>query len=189
MAGGGSAEDLLSRIEKAEKSLRSQLRLPQPDQKTVKPLRTALIGLHEELITSHHSIACKSEAEQSLWKLGFYKRIEDFRKRHARMTEALEDPAKKQRAAGALELVNAEFLRFLNKSLAFYTTLMVKLASACDLDIPGYSNPEISMAELERLRAGRGELGAMVTSCQRCLTYMGDLERYRALYLSGGAPD
>lgn len=123
MAKDDSAGTLMGRIEQTEKSLRAQLRLPQADEKTVKPLRTTLIACYEELITQHHIYSAKSQAEQSLWKLGFYKRIEEFRKRHARMSEALNDPSKRQRASQALETLTTSFSRFLDKSGAAPSTL------------------------------------------------------------------
>jgi len=184
-----SAGTLMSRIEQTEKSLRAQLRLPQPDEKTVKPLRTSLIALYEALITLHHVYSAKSQAEQSLWKLGFYKRIDEFRKRHARMSEALTNPEKRQRASQALDTLNTSFTRFLDKSVEFYGSLMGKLAAACDLKVPGYSDQGFSVEEVARFRGGAGDLSCMIASCQRCLIYMGDLERYRALYLFDGSPD
>ena len=124
-------------------------------------------------------------AEANLWKLCFYKKIEEFRRALARGQEQLQDPAKCVAAEQVLAVMTAEFGKFLDKSSALYLALLQKASLACSLVIPGYGRaPEAAWpacldVEVDAANLSAAQHEAMVGTCYRSLIYLGDLERYR----------
>jgi len=123
--------------------------------------------------------------EGNLWKLCFYKKIEEFRRALARVQEQLQDPAKCAAAEQVLAATTLEFGKFLDKSSALYLALLQKAALACSLVIPGYGRaPEAAWpacldVEVDFANLSAAQHEAMVGTCYRSLIYLGDLERYR----------
>lgn len=115
----------------------------------------------------------------------FYKRIEEFRKRHGKTSALLDDPDKKERAKQALSQITAAFARFLDKSSRFYMSLLRKLLVACNVSLAGYTDhgeddegPSFVRCD-ESSPKHRERKKAMLMSSERCLIFLGDLERYR----------
>jgi hypothetical protein len=123
--------------------------------------------------------------EGNLWKLCFYKKIEEFRRALARGQEQLQDPAKCAAAEQVLAAMTLEFGKFLDKSSALYLALLQKVALACSLVLPGYGRaPEAAWpacldVEVDAANLSAAQHEAMVGTCYRSLIYLGDLERYR----------
>jgi hypothetical protein len=173
---------LAKQITELEHRLKVLLKAPQPDEKSMRPVRMSLRDNYEKLILLDHKYATESLVEQSLWKLVFYKRIEDYRKRHSKMNSAIQVAEKKERATEALKALNLSFSKFLEESKEFYLALLRKLLTICGIFIPDYSQdiPSGSRSAIE---------DEMIWSCHRCLIYLGDLDRYAQLYVEGGQSD
>jgi hypothetical protein len=169
-------------ITELEHRLKTLLKSSQPDEKSMRPVRLSLRDNYEKLILLDHKYATESQVEQSLWKLVFYKRIEDYRKRYSKMNSAVQVAEKKDRATEALKALNLSFSKFLEESKSFYLALLRKLLAICGIYIPEYSQ-EISSGS-------RSMIGdELIWSCHRCLIYLGDLDRYAQLYIEGGQSD
>jgi len=133
--------------------------------------------------------AARQGVEGNLWRLCFYKKIEEFRRALARGHEQLQDPAKCLAAEQVLAATKHDFGRFLDKTSALYLALLQKAAQACALAIPGYGRaPEAAWpasldVEVDAASLSEAQQEAMVGTCYRSLIYLGDLERYRGTYL------
>jgi hypothetical protein len=173
---------IAKQITELEHRLKSLMKSSQPDEKSMRPVRISLRDSYEKLLLLDHKYATESQVEQSLWKLVFYKRIEDYRKRHSKMCAAIQDSEKKERATEALKSVNESFSRFLEDSKKFYLALLQKLLDLCGIYLPGYSEGILS-------GAGCGLKEEIMWSCHRCLIYLGDLDRYAQLYIESGQGD
>ena len=121
-----------------ETKLKAQLKLKNPDEKVVKPLRAELQHRYARLVLRDTAAASKLGVEASLWKLCFYKKIDEFRRALAKGHEQLKDPAKSAAAEQALAATQHEFGKFLDKSSALYLALLQKAAETCSLVLPGY---------------------------------------------------
>eukprot|EP00961_Rhodomonas_salina_P027290 369361-Rhodomonas_salina.1 len=139
-ASSAEAAKLLQEIEGTERRLKQALKTSQPDEREVKALRTGLMGSYERMLVLDYELASKNQVEQNLWKIVFYKRIEEFRKRHGKTSALLDDPDKKERAKQALSQITAAFARFLDKSSRFYMSLLRKLLVACNVSLAGYTD-------------------------------------------------
>lgn len=188
-ASSAEAAKLLQEIEGTERRLKQALKTSQPDEREVKALRTGLMGSYERMLVLDYELASKNQVEQNLWKIVFYKRIEEFRKRHGKTSALLDDPDKKERAKQALSQITAAFARFLDKSSRFYMSLLRKLLVACNVSLAGYTDhgeddegPSFVRCD-ESSPKHRERKKAMLMSSERCLIFLGDLERYRSLYM------
>ena len=175
------AAAVAKQISELENRLKALLKSSQPDEKAIRPVRISLRDSYEKLLLLDHKLATESQVEQSLWKLVFYKRIEDYRKRHSKMCSAIQDSDKKERATEALKALNESFTRFLDESKTFYFSLLQKLLNICGICLPTYSDAVLSGSSAFSEET--------VWSCHRCLVYLGDLERYAQLYVEGGRSD
>ncbi len=166
-----------------EAQLKQQLKLKHPDEKVVKPIRRELQDKYVRAILFDADLAGRIGAENNLWKLCYYRKIEEFRRALARVQEQLADPAKSAAAEQVLAATMREFGRFLDKSTAFYLAVLQRAALGSSLVLPGYDRtPQAPWPA--GLDTGAGSVSAaqqraLVSTCYRCLICLGDLERYR----------
>jgi hypothetical protein len=172
---------LASRIKDLEKRLSELLRTPHPEEKVVKVTRTSLRDKYEQLILEHHEHACRLQCVQNLWRLIFYKRIEIFRKSMAKAKDSLLEVGKRARAEQVLGSQKANFSNFIDESKDFYLALISKLLRKCGVMLSSYSEPHglnvAAPAGIVDMFDSKSRTTALL-SCQRCLTYLGDLERW-----------
>ena len=172
-----------------ESKLKAQLKVKHPDEKIVKPLRQELQDKYLRLIVSECALAAQLGVEANLWKLCFYKKIDEFRRVQAKGLEQLQDPAKCAAAEQVLAASWRSFGSFLDKSTSIYLALLQKAALACSLVLPGYERapdaawPECLKTEVDPSNLSVASRDALAGTCFRCLIYLGDLERYRGTCL------
>jgi hypothetical protein len=171
---------LASRIRDLEKRLSELLRTPHPEEKVVKITRTSLRDKYEQLILEHHEHACRLQCVQNLWRLIFYKSIEKFRKSMAKAKDSLLEAEKRARAEQVLGSQKANFSKFIDESKDFYLALISQLLRKCGITLPSYleAHPGLNSAApgIVDMFDSKSRNTALL-SCQRCLTYLGDLER------------
>ncbi|KAK9824966.1 hypothetical protein WJX74_010942 [Apatococcus lobatus] len=114
------------------------------------------------------------KVEQSVWKLCFYRPIEQFR---TRVTAAAAGGDEKKEA---LQKVKRAFLQFLEEAAAFYTSLATQLQETYgDTGFRAHDMP--SRAALADAVVAAGQPPAWHTAAVgRCLICLGDLSRYAA---------
>jgi len=166
-----------------EAKLKQQLKLKHPDEKVVKPIRRELQDKYVRAVLCDAVLATRIGAETNLWKLCYYKKIEEFRRALARGQEHLADPAKSAAAEQVLAATMREFGRFLDKGTTFYLALLQRAAKGSSLVLPGYDRATQAPWPAG-LDTGEGSVSAaqqraLVSTCYRCLICLGDLERYR----------
>lgn len=173
------------RLQALESKLKAQLKFKHPDEKVVKPIRRELQDRYVRIVLCDGQLAARVGAEGSLWKLCFYKRIDEFRRALAKSHEQISDPAKSVAAEQVLAATTREFSRFLDKSAAFYLAFLQRAAVGCRLALPGYERspqapwpPCLETGESNE-KISSEQRQSLVATCYRCLIYLGDLERYR----------
>ena len=102
--------------------------------------------------------------EEKLWKIVFYKVIEELRLR-IRKTKTSSKP----NAGAELEKIGSMFQQFLDSATKFYSDLVKKLASIYSLQLDGTVVVSSSCSSSSR----------SYFSCYRCYICIGDLTRYR----------
>jgi len=168
-----------------EAKLKAQLKLKNPDEKVVRPIREELRHHYVRIIVLDSERAARLGVETQLWKLCFYKKIDEFRRTQARSSEQLRDPAKCAAAEQVLAAATREFRKFLDRSTALYVALLQKAALTCSLFLPGYGRepdaawPACLEVQVDPASVSTPQRQALVATCYRCLIFLGDLERYR----------
>ena len=125
-------------LQALEAKLKAQLKLKNPDESVVKPIRRQLLEQYVRLIVRDCELAVRLGVEANLWKLCHYKKMDEYRRAQARSQEQLQDPAKSAAAEQVLTAATQQFGRFLDKSTSLYLALLQKAALACALVLPGY---------------------------------------------------
>jgi hypothetical protein len=135
--------------------------------------------------------ASGKEVEQSLWKVCYYKRIEEFRKRIRKIAAAASsnDKASAGKARAELHAVCTDFSSFIGDSINFYTELMTAFEAM--------HRQQQSSRRVRRNSAGgaatASEAAAPEHDClksiHRCLIFLGDLARYRELHSENARKD
>ena len=120
-------------IARKEKKLRQVLQqaVAQPSQEgsvAKRVLREELRGLYEDLVFSHRAASASKEAESNLWKVCFYKRIEELRvavRRASGPPTRLSKSTPEERAKRA-DRARAALMSFLADATSFYHSLLLR---------------------------------------------------------------
>ncbi|GAQ92205.1 telomerase activating protein est1 [Klebsormidium nitens] len=200
-----SAEALLKKAQKLEQQLRTTLQSKGFSDGTAYSLLTTLRSLYQEILLTDHAFAVEHDVEQALWR-GIYRRIEDFRGRIRKYSQAATGPprgakpgtsqagtglplppggAKPGAAKEALHKALAGFRGFLGDATGFYHELVFKLRALYGL--PQDFSPNVPEDVAAKL--GPDKLRLCQASCHRCLIYLGDLARYKELHSDSKVKD
>ena len=120
-------------IARKEKKLRQVLQqaVAQPSQEgsvAKRVLRGELRGLYEDLVFAHRAASASKEAESNLWKVCFYKRIEELRaavRRASGPPTRLSKSTPEERAKRA-DRARAALMSFLADATSFYHSLLLR---------------------------------------------------------------
>mmetsp|Transcript_11091 Transcript_11091/g.36496 ORF Transcript_11091/g.36496 Transcript_11091/m.36496 type:complete len:272 (+) Transcript_11091:107-922(+) len=144
-----------------EAELKSSFR-KRADPRSVAALRNRLRDKYEELLTTDYALAQSNDVEPNLWKLIFYKRVEELRKKVRKLQSA---STAGEPEAAALYARQLDALRqVLREASGFYHDLIRKLE--------GLKGPVKTTVSLHR-----------------CYIFLGDLARYTEWHKEGRNKD
>ncbi|RKO92985.1 hypothetical protein BDK51DRAFT_35286 [Blyttiomyces helicus] len=136
-------------------------------------LRLCLRELHEDALLADPALAAARGTDEKLWNLVFYARIEELR--------AL--VGKDQPAARAV------LGRQIESAAGFYRVLVMTLRTGLGGRLNGVCAASYMRRDSEAASALDPRQSAMFASIYKALIYLGDLERYRAMYCEEDNPD
>ncbi|KAF0932616.1 hypothetical protein E2562_010488, partial [Oryza meyeriana var. granulata] len=130
---------------------------------------------YEKIILADHDFSEKHEIEYLLWQL-HYKRIEEFR---AHIIAAGKNNVNPDR----IKRIRSSVRSFLSEATGFYHDLMLKIRSTYGLPLGYFSEGPDSSAVPDKDEKKMVGVKKGLLSCYRCLIYLGDLTRYKGLYV------
>ncbi|MFS7904240.1 putative telomerase activating protein Est1 [Helianthus anomalus] len=137
---------------------------------------------YESILLEDHAFSEQHDIEYTLWQL-HYKRIEDLRARYNSAQAFASQNAKGVARSGPdrITKIRSQFKTFLSEATGFYHDLMVKIRAKYGLSL-GYMSDDSQNDKdgNESIDVKKG-----LISCHRCLIYLGDLARYKGLYVEG----
>nr|CAD1831813.1 unnamed protein product [Ananas comosus var. bracteatus] len=142
---------------------------------------------YETIILEDHDFSEKHEIEYVLWQL-HYRRIEEFRSHinaAASSGSATSQGVKSNARVDRIKRIRSSFKSFLSEATGFYHDLILKIRAKYGLPL-GYfpEGPENQILPIkDEKKVAETKKG--LTSCHRCLIYLGDLARYKGLYGEG----
>lgn len=161
------AKKLFSQNLGLEKELRNLLKKKNPLDKDLITLRETLRDNYEKIIFLDYDLATSKEVEQSLWKVAFYKVIEEFRVQIRKCVSASEVRHQRHNSTEVtkreLDKLATAFRIFLDNATKFYTDFLKKFQSHHNLNLDKPA-PEDDKRYL---------------TIHRTLIFLGDLARYR----------
>ncbi|XP_052182535.1 nonsense-mediated mRNA decay factor SMG7-like [Diospyros lotus] len=172
-------QSLLSEVINAEKQLWALIHSKDLSHAGVEELYLKVRSGYEKIILNDHERINPQDTEYSLWKL-HYKYIDEFRKK-IRQTSAYAESGKSAISQNVVNVQNSieshkqQFISFLSDSIQFYHNLIkrVRRCYALPEDLSFYENCAVDTTKLHKCQY----------SCQRFLVCLGDLARYRELYM------
>lgn len=180
------ANTLLRKLKEFEKQLNIAVSKNSPFDKQVHIIRQNIKEVVVKIVLQDLNYAITQDVEQSLWKMAFYRVIEDSRKKLKKLSDNLtmvDNPQKLSATKEEHSQLTRLYLSFLDESTGFYHSLIDMMASRFQLDqSPGRflniyrplsmkSEPHVSL-----------EMKDMALSvCHKCLIFLGDLARYKQL--------
>ncbi|KAJ1650350.1 hypothetical protein IWQ61_008825, partial [Dispira simplex] len=179
-----SAQDLLDEVGKVDLDLKSATTQWGPLHRQTQALRTQLRALYHGIIFTDLTFAHHHDVETSLWKTGFYKVFDAYR----RQLRQFPKPTNAAEIA-TLQKLQASFRAALQEATGFYHTLIQQLHAYYQLPAlsPLLVNPSRTLFDLtlgdpsfwpERISdPTRCDLARL--TYYRCLIILGDLARYR----------
>jgi len=171
----GSVDDaskLFLRAQELDKELRLLLKKKSIFDKNVVTIRNNLKECYEKLIINHYEFASSKDVEQNLWKVVFYRIIEEYRKKIRNSMGARNDKSSDPSAKDDLGKLCESFRSFLHSANKFYNELIKKLQEKYNLKLDGTEYP------LKALKDETPNFHKSYLSCHRCLIFLGDLARY-----------
>lgn len=175
-------------IFRLERNLLAASKSKGPFDPSVRRLRSSIRDSYEALILHDRSLAESLEIEQALWRL-HYREIEGFRVRIRKLLlakaaheeDAVRERAKKKRKKSnrqepLLRLLTA-IKGFLGEATGFFHDLLIKIRLRNGLTT--------NFGDTDRLAGEymRDELRCCMITCHRLLINLGDLARYKELYV------
>ncbi|KAJ1964412.1 hypothetical protein IWQ62_002936, partial [Dispira parvispora] len=179
-----SAQDLLDEVGKVDLDLKAATTQWGPLHRQTQALRTQLRGLYHGILFTDLAFAHLHDVETSLWKTGFYKVFDAYR----RQLRQFPKPTNAAEIA-ALQKLQASFRAALQEATGFYHTLIQQLHAYYRLPAlsPLLVNPSRALCDLtlgdpsfwpDRITdPTRCDLARL--TYYRCLIILGDLARYR----------
>ncbi|XP_021745811.1 protein SMG7-like [Chenopodium quinoa] len=144
---------------------------------------------YEAIILEDLSFSEQLEIELALWQL-HYRRIEELRALYnaassSKVSSAAQNgnggPARPDRLAR----IRSQFKTFLSEATGFYHELMLKIRAKYGLSLDYFSDDHDNQILLSKDGQKIADIKKGLISCHRCLIYLGDLARYKALYGDG----
>ncbi|KAL8258586.1 hypothetical protein R6Q59_026539 [Mikania micrantha] len=137
---------------------------------------------YESILLEDHAFSEQHEIEYALWQL-HYKRIEELRARYNSGQASAPQNAKVMARPWPDQItkIRSQFKTFLSEATGFYHDLMVKIRAKYGLSLDYMtdgSQNEKGVNQSIDVKKG-------VISCHQCLIYLGDLARYKGLYVEG----
>lgn len=142
---------------------------------------------YEVIILEDHDFSEKHEIEHVLWQL-HYRRIQEFR---ARISAAASTGSVTSQSGKApsrpdnAKKIRSLFKGFLSEATGFYHDMILKIRSKYGLPLGDFSDGLVGQTVLTKDEKKSSEMKKGLLSCHRCLIYLGDLARYKALYGEG----
>lgn len=170
------ASKLYIKTQEYEKQLRVLLKKKNIFDKSVANVRNNIRDAYSELLFLDFDYACSKDVEQNLWKIVFYKVIEEYRKQIRKLTSLIQ---KNERPSIQEDLnkMCESFRIFLTQASNFYHDLIMKFQSTYNLKLDGSIAYHLNDCE-KNVNIHKAYL-----SCHRCYIFLGDLARYhRDLY-------
>ncbi|GAB2277094.1 hypothetical protein Dimus_011803 [Dionaea muscipula] len=145
---------------------------------------------YEAIVLEDHAFAERYAIEYDLWQL-HYRRIEEFRAHlaaaqapgHALASSRGRNPSQADRTIK----IRVQFKNFLSEATGFYHELIVKICSKYGFPLAQLSGDLESHVISGGDGAKSSDIYKGLVSCHRCLVYLGDLARYKALYGENGS--
>ncbi|KAI3830230.1 hypothetical protein L1987_04365 [Smallanthus sonchifolius] len=137
---------------------------------------------YESILLEDHAFSEQHDIEYALWQL-HYKRIEELRAHYNSAQASAPQNAKGLARSGPdrITKIRSQFKTFLSEATGFYHDLMVKIRAKYGLSLDYMSD------DSQNDRDGNESIDVKkgLISCHRCLIYLGDLARYKGLYVEG----
>ncbi|KAK9057733.1 hypothetical protein SSX86_022570 [Deinandra increscens subsp. villosa] len=137
---------------------------------------------YESILLEDHAFSEQQDIEYALWQL-HYKRIEELRAQYNSAQASVPQNTKGLARPGPdrITKIRSQFKTFLSEATGFYNDLMVKIRAKYGLSL-GYMSDDSQNDKdgTESIDVKKG-----LISCHRCLIYLGDLARYKGLYVEG----
>ncbi|XP_051140916.1 nonsense-mediated mRNA decay factor SMG7-like [Andrographis paniculata] len=147
---------------------------------------------YEAILLEDHTFSEQHDIEYALWQL-HYKRIEQLRRLHS-AAQASSDSAASQNGNGngpirggpdRLGRINSQFKTFLSEASGFYHDLMLKIGAKYGLPLGYFTDDPKNQIPMSKDGSKSSDVQKGLMSCHRCLIYLGDLSRYKGMYVKG----
>ncbi|XP_076893692.1 nonsense-mediated mRNA decay factor SMG7-like isoform X1 [Bidens hawaiensis] len=137
---------------------------------------------YESILLEDHAFSERNDIEYALWQL-HYKRIEELRAHYNSAQASAPQNAKGPSRPGPdrITKIRSQFKTFLSEATGFYHDLMENIRAKYGLSL-GYVSDD-SQNDKDGSKSIDVKKGLL--SCHRCLIYLGDLARYKGLYVEG----
>ncbi|KAI3472271.1 hypothetical protein Pfo_029759 [Paulownia fortunei] len=145
---------------------------------------------YEAIVLEDHAFSEQHDIEYALWQL-HYRRIEELRALfNAALTSAGSGASQNGKGPvrsgpDRLTKIRSQFKTFLSEATGFYHDLMLKIRAKYGLPLGYFSDEPNNQIPTSKDGNKSSEVKKGLTSCHRCLIYLGDLARYKGLYGEG----